>query len=64
MFMMRNCDNCGRALHAEFDDGNMKYCPECGYRIQAAKAELDYWQTRKKIIQEKNEPLKKRTRKR
>ncbi len=49
--MMRNCDNCGRALHAEFQDAGMKYCPECGFRIQAAKAELEYWQTMKKNIQ-------------
>jgi hypothetical protein len=52
--MNGRCDNCGKELSSQFKLDQLELCVECGYRIQAAKAEQDYWENRKRELVPQN----------
>lgn len=41
------CDNCGKKLNTKMEINGLDLCVECGYKIQALKAEKDYWDAKK-----------------
>lgn len=53
--IMQNCDNCGSKTNLIYEEYDMKLCPKCYARvakIQAAKAEEEYWKEKTRKLRE------------
>ncbi len=48
--MKTHCENCGRELLTKYKLDRLELCPECGYKIEAAKAERQYRETKREEI--------------
>jgi len=48
--MIYRCENCGKEVTTRKVIDGYELCIECGYRIEAAKAERQYWEAREQEI--------------